>query len=331
MSGGGKAADAAVGFIGGLMGGLAGLSGLAPAIWTQLRGWPKDVARGVYQPFILLAHIVTLLLIGVVALDRVGVVLFLAAAPAIALGGWVGWMIYGKLDERRFQQMFAACWSCRGIAVGPHLRGEPCRVVELYLAYVLACVVITMIPGPTVTLIVANSLAHGTRAGLLNVAGTQLGLGLMMLVLIVGLSSIIATMGMWFDWLRFDRRRLSDLAGLEAVALLGLARRHASRATATRRLRLAGLPCAARQSEGAALVRRLHPAVRRSRDRLCLAGRPARSHRHGDRGDFRRRLCGAGGSRTRRAVAQPRAADFAPRRGLPDRRRRLARAYARAR
>jgi len=75
--------------------------------------------------------------------------------------------------------------------------------VELYLAYVLACVVITMIPGPTVTLIVANSLAHGTRAGLLNVAGTQLGLSLMMLVLIVGLSSIIATMGMWFGWLRF--------------------------------------------------------------------------------------------------------------------------------
>jgi threonine/homoserine/homoserine lactone efflux protein len=75
--------------------------------------------------------------------------------------------------------------------------------VELYLAYVLACFVITVIPGPTVTLIVANSLAHGTRAGLLNVAGTQLGLGLMMLVLIVGLSSIIATMGVWFDWLRF--------------------------------------------------------------------------------------------------------------------------------
>src|SRR5215213_891306 len=74
--------------------------------------------------------------------------------------------------------------------------------VELYLAYVVACFVITIIPGPTVTLIVANSLTHGTRAGLFNVAGTQLGLGLMMLVLVVGLSSIIATMGVWFDWLR---------------------------------------------------------------------------------------------------------------------------------
>src|ERR1700754_97570 len=74
--------------------------------------------------------------------------------------------------------------------------------VELYLAYVAACLVITISPGPTVTLIVANSLTHGARAGLLNVLGTQFGLGLMMLTLAVGLSSIIATMGVWFDWLR---------------------------------------------------------------------------------------------------------------------------------
>jgi homoserine/homoserine lactone efflux protein len=73
---------------------------------------------------------------------------------------------------------------------------------ETYIAYVLACILIAVIPGPTVTVIVANSLAHGTRAGLLNVAGTQLGLGLMMAILIVGLSSVIAAMGWLFDWLR---------------------------------------------------------------------------------------------------------------------------------
>jgi threonine/homoserine/homoserine lactone efflux protein len=74
--------------------------------------------------------------------------------------------------------------------------------LEIYLAYVLACAVITLIPGPTVTVIIANSLAHGTRAGLLNVAGTQLGLGLMMGILVVGLSSVIAAMGWLFDWVR---------------------------------------------------------------------------------------------------------------------------------
>jgi homoserine/homoserine lactone efflux protein len=74
--------------------------------------------------------------------------------------------------------------------------------IELYLAYVLACIVITIVPGPTVTLIVANSLTHGSRAGLLNVAGTQLGLGLMLIVLVIGLASVIEIMGWWFDWLR---------------------------------------------------------------------------------------------------------------------------------
>lgn len=85
--------------------------------------------------------------------------------------------------------------------------------LQVYLAYVLACALITLIPGPTVTVIVGNSLAHGTRAGLLNVAGTQLGLGLMMGILVVGLSSVIATMGWLFDWVR--------LAGALYLAWIG--------------------------------------------------------------------------------------------------------------
>ena len=73
---------------------------------------------------------------------------------------------------------------------------------DLYAAYVAACFLITVIPGPTVTVIISNSLAHGTRAGLLNVAGTQAGLAVMMVTLIVGLASVIEAMGWLFDWLR---------------------------------------------------------------------------------------------------------------------------------
>src|SRR5918996_3837886 len=84
---------------------------------------------------------------------------------------------------------------------------------EVYLTYLLACALAAIVPGPTVTLIVANSLTHGTRAGLLNVAGTQLALALMIGVLVVGLASIIETMGWWFDWLR--------LAGAAYLVWLG--------------------------------------------------------------------------------------------------------------
>jgi homoserine/homoserine lactone efflux protein len=75
--------------------------------------------------------------------------------------------------------------------------------LEIYIAYVVACAVIALIPGPTVTVIIANSLRYGARAGLLNVAGTQAGLGLMMLILVIGLSSVIAAMGWLFEWLRW--------------------------------------------------------------------------------------------------------------------------------
>jgi threonine/homoserine/homoserine lactone efflux protein len=84
---------------------------------------------------------------------------------------------------------------------------------QLYLAYVAACFAIVIVPGPTVTLIIANSFRHGAPAGLLNVAGTQLGLALMIAILCVGLASIIATIGVWFDWVR--------LAGAAYLVWLG--------------------------------------------------------------------------------------------------------------
>lgn len=74
--------------------------------------------------------------------------------------------------------------------------------LELYLAYVLACTILVIVPGPNVSLIIANSLAHGTRAGLLNVAGSQLGLAVMVGIVIVGLASLIEALGHWFDVLR---------------------------------------------------------------------------------------------------------------------------------
>src|SRR3981081_3342002 len=74
--------------------------------------------------------------------------------------------------------------------------------LELYAAYLVACLVIVIVPGPPVTLIIANSLRHGTRAGLLNVIGTQVGLAVMIGVVGIGLTSLIEAMGHWFDWLR---------------------------------------------------------------------------------------------------------------------------------
>src|SRR5262249_11809081 len=107
IAGGGAAADAGIGFVSGVLGGIGGHFRVLPAIWCQLRGWSKEVSRGVYQPFIVMAHIATLALLGVVALDRTGVVMFLLALPVLLLGAFIGWRVYGRLDEQRFRQVLA--------------------------------------------------------------------------------------------------------------------------------------------------------------------------------------------------------------------------------
>jgi uncharacterized protein len=111
---GGRAADAAVGFLSGVLGGLGGYSGVLPTIWTQLRGWPKDVARGVYQPFILVMQIATLVAAGVVTFDSTSLLLVVAALPALLAGGWLGWLAFGRLDERRFRQVLAVVIAASG-------------------------------------------------------------------------------------------------------------------------------------------------------------------------------------------------------------------------
>jgi len=48
---GGRLADGAIGFAGGILGGLAGLSGPLPILRASVRGWGKDERRGVFQTF----------------------------------------------------------------------------------------------------------------------------------------------------------------------------------------------------------------------------------------------------------------------------------------
>jgi uncharacterized membrane protein YfcA len=112
---GGRPADAAIGFAGGVLGGLAGYSGVLPTLWTQLRGWPKEAARAVYQPFILFAHGLTLACIGALGIDGSTIIMLLASLPMLACGAWLGWRIYGRLDERRFRQALAALIALSGL------------------------------------------------------------------------------------------------------------------------------------------------------------------------------------------------------------------------
>jgi threonine/homoserine/homoserine lactone efflux protein len=75
--------------------------------------------------------------------------------------------------------------------------------LQLYLAFVAACLALALLPGPIVTLLIANGLRHGTRAALINIAGVQLGLTIVIGIVAIGLTTLMATLGYWFDWVRF--------------------------------------------------------------------------------------------------------------------------------
>jgi threonine/homoserine/homoserine lactone efflux protein len=75
--------------------------------------------------------------------------------------------------------------------------------LQVYVAFVAACIALALLPGPIVTLLIANGLRHGTRAALTNILGVQTGLLIVIGILAIGLTSLMATMGYWFDWVRF--------------------------------------------------------------------------------------------------------------------------------
>jgi threonine/homoserine/homoserine lactone efflux protein len=69
--------------------------------------------------------------------------------------------------------------------------------LPVYFAFLLACAVVMIGPCPALTLIVASRPRHGRRAGVLNAAGTQLGVAITAGVVLLGLASLVAAMGAW--------------------------------------------------------------------------------------------------------------------------------------
>ena len=90
--------------------------------------------------------------------------------------------------------------------------------------FIVASFLVVVVPGPTVSLIIANSLKYGIRAGILNVIGTQFGLIILILLLALGFKaispflenviSIVRVIGsiylMTLGYLSFTSKNLSD-------------------------------------------------------------------------------------------------------------------------
>ena len=118
VTGGGRAADAAAGFVGGVMGGMTSLSGPAPIIWVQLRGWPKDEQRGVMQPFNMAVLAAALLAAAVAGLlDRTFWIWAAVSVPTSVIASRLGLMLYGKTNDAVFRLLVLALLAVSGVTL----------------------------------------------------------------------------------------------------------------------------------------------------------------------------------------------------------------------
>jgi uncharacterized protein len=112
------AADAAVGFANGVLGGITGLAGILVVIWSGLRGWPKDQQRAVFQPVAVAIFAMSAFWLGfkgAVSADTIR--LFLFGLPVLLAGTWLGMKLYGRLDEAAFRKVVLVLLLASGVAL----------------------------------------------------------------------------------------------------------------------------------------------------------------------------------------------------------------------
>ena len=113
---GGRVADAAVGLVARVMGGLGGLTGPAPTLWTALRGWERDMQRAVFQAFNLSMHCLTIAAyVSTGTVPNSALPLFAPLALAVMLSTFVGVRMYRRFSDATFRRMLFMLLTCSGL------------------------------------------------------------------------------------------------------------------------------------------------------------------------------------------------------------------------
>jgi uncharacterized membrane protein YfcA len=115
---GSAAADGAVGVMSGFLGGSTGLAGIPVIVWASLRGWAKDEQRAMFQPVAVAIFLMTLGWFGASGMITADTIrLFLIGLPAVLLGTWLGFKLYGKLNEATFRTIVLVLLLVSGLTL----------------------------------------------------------------------------------------------------------------------------------------------------------------------------------------------------------------------
>ena len=103
---------------------MTGLAGPVITIWCQVRGWPKDTQRAIFQPvlFITMTMTTTTFAASGHLLHTDILRLFLLGLPALLVGLWVGVRLYGRLDDAAFRKVILVLLLFSGLSLIVPLR-----------------------------------------------------------------------------------------------------------------------------------------------------------------------------------------------------------------
>jgi uncharacterized protein len=112
---GGRWADSGIGWIGGVMSGLGGLSGPAPILWSTLRGWDRHTQRGVFQFFNICMQGLTLAVyIASGTMPRAAWPLFAVMVPAMVIPTIAGFLLYRRVSDLMFRRVVLGLLTASG-------------------------------------------------------------------------------------------------------------------------------------------------------------------------------------------------------------------------
>ena len=95
--------------------GVASLSGPAPAIWAQLRGFGKDEQRGVNQPYNMSVLFLALVSAGIAGLlDATFLIWAAITVPTTLIGARIGLALYGRINEAQFRRLLLGLLGLSG-------------------------------------------------------------------------------------------------------------------------------------------------------------------------------------------------------------------------
>ena len=101
--------DCGVGFLAGVLGGAASLSGALPTMWCSMRAWPKYETRAVLQPFnVTVLALTAAMLAWNGAYHRETLLHMCVAIPTALVAAQIGIAVFKRMEDQSFRRLLIA-------------------------------------------------------------------------------------------------------------------------------------------------------------------------------------------------------------------------------